>query len=101
MKRANSLLTISIFLVIQFLFINPINSTPVASADNSCKDFCGIAWRGTPADNIKYANQEYYKRYGWYYPANPGMNINKLHKVLYYENKPGIKDWYPKRLLPH
>ena len=92
MKRTFYISTFFIFLITQFLFINPIKSTPVASADNSWKIFCGIAWRGTPADNIKY---------GWYYPTNPGMNIKKLNKVLYYENKPGIKDWYPKGFLPH
>ncbi len=57
MKRTFYISTFFIFLITQFLFINPIKSTPVASADNGWNNWYGIAWSWTPVDNIKYAKQ--------------------------------------------
>ncbi|OOP55538.1 MAG: hypothetical protein AYP45_14255 [Candidatus Brocadia carolinensis] len=57
MKLIFYILTFFVFFITQPFFGNPIKSTSTASADDSWKNFYGIAWRGTPADNIKYAKQ--------------------------------------------
>ncbi|KAB2834092.1 MAG: hypothetical protein F9K48_07000, partial [Candidatus Brocadia sp.] len=57
MKRTFYILTFSIFLIAQFLFINPIKSTSIASADDRWKNYYGIAWDDTSTKHIKYAKQ--------------------------------------------
>ncbi len=57
MKRTFYILTFSILFIAQFLFINPIKSTSIASADDRWKNYYGIAWDDTSTKHIKYAKQ--------------------------------------------
>ena len=57
MKRTFYISTFLIFLITQFLFLNPIKSTPVASADDNWKNWYGIAWKDTGTASAKYSKQ--------------------------------------------
>src|SRR3990167_5355960 len=57
MKRTFYISTFLIFLITQFLFLNPLKSPPVASADDNWKNWYGIAWKDTGTASAKYSKQ--------------------------------------------
>ena len=80
MKRTSHLLTIFIFLVIQFLFINPIKFTSKVSAADSWKNIYGICAVDQKAEDV-YKNTKYAKQMGYEYIAiNPSSTPKEYHK---------------------
>src|SRR3989337_3960444 len=80
MKRATYLLTIFIFLVIQFLFINPIKFTTAVSAADSWKNIYGICAVDQEAADV-YKNTKYAIQAGYEYIAiNPSSTPKEYHK---------------------
>src|SRR3990167_2511998 len=124
MKRTFYISTFFIFLITQFLFLNPIKSTPVASADDSWKNWYGVAWRDTGPASAKYSKQMGYDYFAintknWitsdyadnsiykglkYYIVNPISGYN----IIFENNSPYLdtttsytatqKAWYEQRM---
>src|SRR3990172_7916929 len=80
MKHLSYILTISIFLVIQFLFINPIKFTSTVSAADSWKNIYGICAVDQKAEDV-YKNTKYAKQMGYEYIAiNTSSTPKEYHK---------------------
>ncbi len=57
MKTTLPLLGLILAFFTQGCFLSETKTASAQSSDNGWKNFYGISWRGTPADNIRYAKQ--------------------------------------------
>ncbi|OQY97664.1 MAG: hypothetical protein B6D35_14630 [Candidatus Brocadia sp. UTAMX2] len=57
MKTTLPILGLILAFFTQGCFLSETKTASAQSADNGWKNFYGISWRGTPADNIRYAKQ--------------------------------------------